>query len=392
MPRPLVHLIAAGSFAWLAASGQGATLTVETRTIPGLTPQSAMASHTIRLTGLIEGGDASRLRTVLEKLRASPTKPAPGSPLATLELSSKGGDLYEGLKLGYLIREFDVATMVRAHDLCLSACALAFLGGTQSHEAAKAIPSRSLEIGGQVGFHNFYLTSPSDLSANARDGREGVVVGFNAARGGAAAMVRYAAQMGIDPGFVGRVMGLPPDGWEYVDTDEMFVTLRVCPIGLRRLPSNPAAIAASICNHATGGLGRASPLQARSLPIRDARRHLLARVHDTAQAGSAKGPLASQLAAVLASRDEALVDAVYAGLRSAGVPLPEVMSANYEVTGYSVGGVPMECHVSFTRSDPARYDVVLVSPAGLTKPFETAPAACPALFLFERDEVLNPRR
>lgn len=375
--------------AWFAASGHGATLTVESKTIPGLAPKAAMVTHTIRLTGLIEPGDADRLRKMLERLRASTPAIA---PLATVELSSKGGDLHEGLKLGYLFREFDVATVVRSSDLCLSACALAFLGGTQSHAPPQATPSRSLEIGGQVGFHNFYLTSAADLSASSKDTREGVVMGFSVARGGASALVRYAAQMGIDVAFVARMMGQPPDAWEYVDTDEEFVTLRICPLGLQRLPSNAPVIAANICNHATGGLGRASSLQARALSQREARRHLLERVRDSAEAASAKGPMTTQLAAVLASRDEALVETIYGGLRSAGVPLPEVLGANYEVTGYSLGGVPLECHVSFSRDNPAKFDVALVSTEGLLKPFQTAPAACPALFLFDSDETLNPPR
>ena len=49
--------------------------------------------------------------------------------------------------------------------------------------------------------------------------------------------------------------------------------------------------------------------------------------------------LTNQLSAVLASRDDALTETVYAGLRSAGVPLPEVMSSNFEVTGYDFGGI-----------------------------------------------------
>src|SRR5689334_2916362 len=97
--------------------GHGATLSLETRTIPGLSPKSAIVQHTIRLTGAIDAGDTDRLRKMLERLRAT-TPAGPGAALATVELSSTGGDLYEGLKLGYLFREFDVATVVRAADVC----------------------------------------------------------------------------------------------------------------------------------------------------------------------------------------------------------------------------------------------------------------------------------
>jgi len=105
-----------------------------------------------------------------------------------------------------------------------------------------------------------------------------------------------------------------------------------------------------------------------------------------------KGPLSMQLGAVLASRDDALVESVYGGLRSASVPLPEIYNANYEVSGYTLGAFPLECHVSFARSDPVKYDVVLLSQEGLLKPMQSAPAACPALFLFDGDDTLNPRR
>lgn len=384
------HIVGAALFAMLVVRGHGATLNLDTRTIPGLAPKTAIVSHTIRLTGPIESGDADRMRKMLEPLRR--TTVAAGAPLATVELSSSGGDLYEGLKLGYLFREFDVATVVRARDICLSACALAFLGGTQSHAPPQAVPSRGIEIGGQVGFHNFSLTSPAELTAGSRDARDGVARGFGAARGGAAALVRYAAQMGVDATFVARMMAQAPEAWDYVETDEAFVTLGVCPLGLRRLPSNPAEIAANICNHATGTVVRASPLQARTLSPREARRHLLERVRDSAEAASVKGPLGAQLGAVLASRDEQLVESIYAGLRSAGVPLPEILANNYEVTGYDFGGVMLECHVSFSRDDPGRFGVVLVLPVGLSRPFQKPPAACPAVFLFDPDETLNPRR
>ena len=375
----------------MAARGHAATLSLESTSIPGLTPKSAMVSHKLRLTGMIEAGDSDKLRKMVEKLRGT-GPPAPGAPLATIELSSKGGDLYEGLKLGYLFREFDIATVVRKDDLCLSACALAFLGGTQSHAHQQVVPSRSLEIGGQVGFHNFYLTSPADLSASSKDAREGVVTGFTVARGGAAALVRYAVQMGIDPAFVARMMGQAPEAWEYIDTDEAFVTLRVCPVGLARRPTNPAAIAAAICNHATGDVGQATPMQARPMSAREMRRHLLEQVRNTSEASAGKGLLTAQLSAVLAARDDSLMETVYAGLRSAGVPLPDIQSANFEVTGYDLGGTPLECHVSFSRDNPAKFDVTLATPAGLVKAFQSPPEACPELFLYDSAEMLNPKR
>ena len=392
--RQLALIVAVAVLAAFVVRVDGASLVLDTQTVPGLTPQTAMVSRTIRLEGLIEEGDADRLRKMLERLRVPrSSEPPPGNPLATVELSSIGGDLYEGLKIGYLLREFAIPTLVRAGQRCLSACALAFLGGSQaSGPGQAATPSRTLEIGGQLAFHNFYLASPSELSARTKDAREGVALGFSIARGGAAAMIHFASQMGVDMAFVARVLGQPPDSWEYVETDDSFVSLRICPLGLEKAPSDPARIAANICNHATGDIGRASPLQARALSEREARRDLLQHVLEAAQANAVKGPLADQLGAVLASRDEHLVESVYAGLRGAGVRLPEILSANYEVSGYNLGGFPLTCHVSFARGRPATYSVALTSLEGLMRPFQAAPAACPALFLFDGDDTLNPRR
>ena len=380
-------IAAAAALLWCAAS-QAASVSVESKSLPGLVPKTETVRTTIRLTGMIEAGDADKLRRVLEPLRA---KNKDAAPLATVELSSKGGDFHEGLKLGYLFREFDIATLVKNGDMCLSACALAFLGGTQQSGPPPAQPSRSLQLGGKVGFHNFFLTSAADL-AQGKDAREGVIIGFNIARGGAAALVAYAAAMGIEAAFVARMMGMAPDAWEYLESSQSFVELQVCPMGLDRLSSNPAAIAANICNNAAAGMGFATPQQARSLSQREARRHLLGNIRESVAGGRGRSTFAAQLASVLESRDDALVETVYDGLRGSGTPLPEIGSSNYEVTGYSLAGAPMDCHVSFSRDNPARYDVVLTSNDRLYPPLRKPPAACPLLFLFDQEEMLQPSR
>ncbi|MDP1752918.1 MAG: hypothetical protein Q8L22_25990 [Reyranella sp.] len=374
-----------------ALQGQGATLSVDSKTIPGLTAKSSIATHTIRLSGPIEEGDADKLRVILARLKTT-TPPTLDKPLATIELSSAGGDVYEGLKIGYLLREYSVASVVRAKDLCLSACALAFLGGTASRSGPTFVPSRSIEIGGQVGFHNFSLNTSSDQIPAAKGGREGLVVGFGMARGGASALVRYASTMGIDMSFVARLLGRSTEQWEYIDSAQTFMTLQVCPIGLERPRASPAAIAANICNNVTAGFSPASPLQARQFTPREGKRHMLEQVQQNIETFSMKGPLVAQLKAVLATRDDQLIDAVYNDLRSAGIPLPESLGAFFMVTGYLAGAYSLECHVSFSRDNPDRFDVVLEGPDGPVKPFQSPPPACPGLFLYDKDDMLNPRR
>jgi len=387
----LQFLCALVATALLLVESRGATFVVDSRKIPGLTAKSTIVTNTIRLSGPIEEGDAEKLRTILNRLKAE-SPPEAGRPLATIELSSSGGDVYEGLKLGYLFREYTVTTLVRSKDLCLSSCALAFLGGTSRRLEPQSVPGRSIEIGGQVGFHSFYLNTGSAQIEPGRDPREGMVKGFSMARGGASALMRYAATMGVDAGFVARLLARSPEEWEYIDTDQQFVALQACPIGLGLPRLSPQAFAANICNHSTGWIGAASPSQARQLSPRDARRHMLEQVQGNIEAFSGKGPLVTQLKAVLAVRDDLLVEGVYNDLRTAGIALPELLGSFFEVSGYSSGPYQIDCHVTFSRDNPSKFSVSLQTPEGLVKPFQSPPANCPALFLYDRDDVLNPGR
>lgn len=371
--------------------GHAATFTVESAKIPGLTARSTIVTNTIRLSGPIEGGDAERLRAILVRLKAG-SPPQTDRPLATVELSSSGGDVHEGLKLGHLFRDYVVATVVRPKDLCLSACALAFLGGTSQRLGPRATPGRSIEIGGQVGFHNFYLNANSDQIERPTDARDGVAKGIDLARGGAAALTAYAAAMEIDAAFIASLLGRSPEQWQYIDADHEFASLQTCPIGLEAPRLGPQALAANICNHSTGWFSVAAPAEVRQYSAREGKRHLLEQVAANIDAYSVKGPLAAQLKAVLAARDDRLVEDIYDDLRRAGITLPQIPGSIFEILGPSNNVLQLHCHVAFPLDNPAKFEVTLQTPEGLIKPVVSPPAQCPALFLYDRDDVLNPRR
>jgi hypothetical protein len=375
-----------GSFGLLAA-----TITEQTLSVPGLAGRPAPVPHVVRLTGMIEQGDATHLRETLSRyLKSAPR--APGQPLATVELSSVGGDLAEGLKLGYLFREFDVATMVRAGDSCLSSCALAFLGGTASHLPTELVVARTIEVGGTLGFHNFFLNPYSDIANSAADPREGIVKGFDVARGGAALLVHYAASLGVDPAFIARMLGRPPDVWEYADRAGQFMDLKICPASLSIAVPSPQSRAVNICANAIGGATPAVPPQARRMLQLEAKKLLLQDVQRNVASFDVRGPLATELAAVIASRNDSLIDSVYADLRAAGLPLPEITGPTFQVSGFSAGVYNLQCVVSLSLDDPDRFDVVMQGPMGLARPAQKPPASCGRLFSFERSEMLNPER
>ena len=66
-------------------------------------------------------------------------------------LASPGGNLYEGMKHGLLFRQHRIKTVVEGGSDCASACALAFLGGTDS----EGRPWRSSSSNSRLGFHAF---------------------------------------------------------------------------------------------------------------------------------------------------------------------------------------------------------------------------------------------
>ncbi|WP_295132636.1 hypothetical protein [uncultured Reyranella sp.] len=392
MPRWLSAL-AISFLCWsFLPDARALNITLDSKSIPGLTPKAPLVAHTLRITGRFEQGDGEKLRVMLVGLKGKAAKMT-GQPLATAELSSSGGDLLEGMKVGYLFREFEVATLVRKGDICLSACALAFLGGTASRLPPTPIPSRTIEIGGQVGFHNFTLDSTVVQNETKGDTTAGIARGFGLGRAGASALIRYAADLGIDAGFIAQLLVRPPDTWLYIDTDEMFLTVGACPSGPEPPLGRLELQAVNICNHATGGSSIAEPSQARSMTAREAKRYLLEQVQRNVESVNVKGPLVGQLAGVLASRDDRLIDSVYSDLRAAGISLPEQIGRSFIVSGYAFGELQADCQVNLSASDPDKFDFVLiVRGAGLSRPFALPPPMCPGLFRYDGQQVLNPKR
>lgn len=94
-------------------------------------------------SGPVEEGDTERLA---EFLRRSTIKKN-----VAVYLSSPGGNLEEGIRLGLFFKEQRIKTVVEGGEYCASACALAFLGGTDSNGS----PWRSSSTNSQLGFHAF---------------------------------------------------------------------------------------------------------------------------------------------------------------------------------------------------------------------------------------------
>jgi hypothetical protein len=341
----------------------------------------------IRVTGMIETGDAGKLEAALAAVaNAAGTR---NGPLTTLELSSMGGNLIEGFGIGELLRRFRVIAVVRKGDLCLSSCALAFLGGNV-HRVPSVYPDDcNVEIGAKVAFHNFFLNRNGLREATAADPVASRLQGFADARGGAAQLVKYAGDMGLPPNFVASLMGRPVEEFQYIETVGQFLSFHVCPIGLGKPSTRLETQARNVCINSMGTPEQPLAIEVRAIPQSQARQYLLERLQASMQASSrARGRLAAQLASGAVMRVQAEIDRLYDDLRAAGVALPDIVGPTFEVTGFPSDAA---CFVSLSPDDADSFDVVAFGARGFTDPPHEPPANSRRLFRYNKADVVNPK-
>ncbi len=102
------------------------------------------------LSGVIEKGDAEKIDAIVAKNEDGVDA---GNSIC---LNSPGGNYLAGKQLYNAFMADGFATYVRKGDQCHSACAVAFLGGSQWGDFRH--PSRTIEPGAVVGFHAPYVT------------------------------------------------------------------------------------------------------------------------------------------------------------------------------------------------------------------------------------------
>jgi hypothetical protein len=249
-------------------------------------------------------------------------------PLATIELSSLGGRLVgrgqdrpaaeelQGRRGGPQAGPLPVGVRPRA--------------ARRHTRFAPARPTRfdcNVEVGGKVAFHNFFLDR-SDLRRTDfhDDAVASRLQGFADGRGGAAMLIRYAADHGAAAGLrrqpdgaTGRGVSVPRDDRGVPGAQPLSRSGSSGP----RLPMSHQA--ANVCNNslAAPGAGVRHDRRARSSQPRRFSQYMLERVQDGLNAARARGKLADQLATWSVMRIEAKRSTkLYDDLRAAGVALP----------------------------------------------------------------------
>jgi hypothetical protein len=114
-------------------------------------------THAVQLKGKIDDGDTYELQVYLAGL--------PKKSNVVIYLSSGGGNLREGMRLGRFFFDNKIETVIESKTQCASACGLAFLGGRD--ESGK--PRRTKSSAGGLGFHSFSREFDKDKNYSADD-------------------------------------------------------------------------------------------------------------------------------------------------------------------------------------------------------------------------------
>lgn len=201
----------------------------------GITPTFA-ANFTendqeLSLSGQLVAGDAAKFADFVNARSKTWTDWSP-----TVSLSSPGGSLAEGLALGLYFRDRRIATRVRKGQECYSACAVAFLGGTQAYATGSGI-GRYLEVGAVLGFHGFSQRNNKVTLVNEA---------FDLARVTNALIIQYASGLrGIDLQLLSQLIGVDPKSIRVVRTPREIEGLSIKLEG--KVPPRPRTWPLNVC-------------------------------------------------------------------------------------------------------------------------------------------------
>jgi hypothetical protein len=155
-------------------------------------PPSCEGNVAITAIGEIVDGDTDRLRALVQKLSA--TLP-PAGELNAVFLDSPGGKLAEGERLAGAIQKLHVAIVLPPGSQCDSACFLLFAADARRSVAADAL----------VGVHSASLEGHETTASMAITTQ----------------MARDAADMGVPPQIVGKMVTTTPGRMAWLTRDDL---------------------------------------------------------------------------------------------------------------------------------------------------------------------------
>ncbi|ORE92804.1 hypothetical protein [Aurantimonas sp. 22II-16-19i] len=201
----------------------------------------------IALSGAIGKGDAAKLAAVVADL-CRKRECDYQNTAAMLTLDSPGGSFGEGIAIANLMREKSVAAIVEDGAVCLSACALAWLGGSSFHATGGVgtYVDRYVEPGGRIGFHSPYI-SPAAMAALPEDQR--LDTQASGLRLGISTLVRFLADFAVSPLVIDRIVAMGPDDVMAIETVADVVAFggELPPVPVSTLGLDRRAITRAVC-------------------------------------------------------------------------------------------------------------------------------------------------
>lgn len=177
-------------------------------------------------TGAVEVGDAQKIES----------KVAPSSQGTTLCFDSPGGSYAEGIRMFHTIWNKDsIETRVRRGNSCLSACALAFQGGSRV-VGTGLIRAKfaTIEPGARLGFHAPTLALPAKRqysSETVKDAYDKAILG--ASQLFMLSRIEEHGARGMSDFLYSRTLATPPDSMYEIDT---IGKANLSGVGLRNVP------------------------------------------------------------------------------------------------------------------------------------------------------------
>lgn len=173
----------------------------------------SIATHVFALKGEISRGDTEKLKQSISRLTQNNVFCEVETP-AVIQLDSPGGNFSEGLRLAALFRDVGLGTLVSNGERCLSACAVAFLGGTR-HLCLDGDSQRyrRLEPKAELGFHAPRLAVP-EVNVSTRM----MGAAYNVAVKQIGTLIDEAKKSGIQSSLIVEMLKVGADKFYYIDT------------------------------------------------------------------------------------------------------------------------------------------------------------------------------
>jgi hypothetical protein len=144
----------------------------------------------VTLSGEIAEGDEGALKSIIREANNG------RRVVATLRLSSPGGNILEAAKIADIVTFGKIATAVPANAICASACFIVFAAGNEKYANYAA----------SVGVHGASDASGEETAQSAA---------------ATVTVARIVKEMGVPPSIIGKMVVTPPDQILWLSPDEL---------------------------------------------------------------------------------------------------------------------------------------------------------------------------